>query len=684
MGNNDSKLDNRGYRDRDRAPRGGRDKAPNAKPRVNQKAPKPVGNGFDRQGDPPADKVNNDWVEEDQNESEDETAHVTSYFSDDVPEEAGGEGEGTKTKKGNSPKKATKKKDDNNEIISPIDLPLTKEMNDKGELNFGCLKLETLEEPETAAEDEMSRKDGEGEDNGQLPPKKANEEEEDEDEEEVVAKNPKGEIVFHVDNFAYMKKTQKSQVLVTGDLAWRVSVFPAYHHRGALSIYVDVVELRPRRKHANVRTCFTLSLLNEKDPQQNCFHKCEHTFNNVGDWGFNNFCSADKVLDPKNGFLISGALIVTGTLEQLPPAEGSDIDWTTYDSKEATGYVGLRNQGATCYMNSLLQTLYHTSAFTQAVFEMPTGVEFDENTFSSSSSSSSSSAIDWDELEGILNAEENIPQALQSLFFNLRFATQAPSTRALTKSFGWDREDSFTQHDVQELDRVLLDNLESKMVGTPLEGTIKRIFGGCLRHSIRCTDVDFESAREEVFYDLSLDVRGFKTIEESLAAYTAVEKLDGDNKYMAEGFGLQCAEKTSKFLKLPPVLHVQLKRWDFDLNTLEQRKVNDKFEFSDKLDFTPYLDKTASKDEVYMYRLHAVLIHSGSINGGHYYVYIRPTQAAKWFKFNDEVVTPTNISHVFETGFGGEGETTMDESGKKQTFNEKFSNACKEHNCGSY
>lgn len=36
-------------------------------------------------------------------------------------------------------------------------------------------------------------------------------------------------------------------------------------------------------------------------------------------------------------------------------------------------------------------------------------------------------------------------------------------TIELTKSFGWDTLDSFMQHDVQEFNRVLQDNLESKM-----------------------------------------------------------------------------------------------------------------------------------------------------------------------------------------------------------------------------
>ena len=44
-----------------------------------------------------------------------------------------------------------------------------------------------------------------------------------------------------------------------------------------------------------------------------------------------------------------------------------------WDSKKHTGYVGLKNQGATCYMNSLLQALFFTNKLRKAVYMMPTG-----------------------------------------------------------------------------------------------------------------------------------------------------------------------------------------------------------------------------------------------------------------------------------------------------------------------
>ncbi|KAK8521590.1 hypothetical protein V6N13_124015 [Hibiscus sabdariffa] len=39
------------------------------------------------------------------------------------------------------------------------------------------------------------------------------------------------------------------------------------------------------------------------------------------------------------------------------------VDYSAYDSKKETGYVRLKNRGSICYMNSLLQTLYHIPYF---------------------------------------------------------------------------------------------------------------------------------------------------------------------------------------------------------------------------------------------------------------------------------------------------------------------------------
>lgn len=88
--------------------------------------------------------------------------------------------------------------------------------------------------------------------------------------------------------------------------------------------------------------------------------------------------------------------------------------------------------------------------------------------------------------------------------------------------------------------------------------------------------MDFESSREEYYYDVQLNIKGKANIIESFRDYTEAEMLDGDNKYDAGEHGLQTAEKGVKFLSFPPVLHLQLMRFQYDPSQDTNVKINDR------------------------------------------------------------------------------------------------------------
>ncbi|XP_028118592.1 ubiquitin carboxyl-terminal hydrolase 12-like [Camellia sinensis] len=261
----------------------------------------------------------------------------------------------------------------------------------------------------------------------------------------------------------------------------------------------------------------------------------QHQFNaRESDWGFPSFMPLGQLYDPARGYLVNDTIVVEADV-----AVHRVVDYWAHDSKKKkTGYVGLKNQGATGYMNTLLQTLYHIPYFKKAVYHMPTT----ENDMPSGS----------------------ITLASQSLFYKLRYSDTSVATKELTKSFGWDTYDCFMQHDVQELNRVLCEKLEDKMKGTVVEGTIQRLFEGHHMSYIECINVDYKSTRKESFYDLQLDVKGCHDVYASFDKYVEVERLEGDNMYHAEQFGLQDARKGVLFIDFPPVLQLQLKRFEYD------------------------------------------------------------------------------------------------------------------------
>ncbi|MFS7989857.1 putative ubiquitinyl hydrolase 1 [Helianthus anomalus] len=433
-----------------------------------------------------------------------------------------------------------------------------------------------------------------------------------------------------IENFSRQNKRLYSDVFTVGGYKWRVLVFPKGNNVEHLSLYLDVADFATLPYNWSRYTIFNLSVVNQLHSRYTVKKDAQHQFHGrESDWGFTSFMPLSELYDSSKGYLVNDTCIIEADV-----AVRKVIDYWSYDSKKETGYVGLKNQGATCYMNSLLQTLYHIPYFRKAVYHMPTT----ENDMPSGS----------------------IPLALQSLFYKLQYNETSVATKELTKSFGWDTYDSFMQHDVQELNRVLCEKLEDKMKGTVVEGTIQKLFEGHHMNYLECINVDVKSTRKESFYDLQLDVKGCQDVYASFDKYVEVERLEGDNKYHAEGHGLQDARKGVLFTDFPPVLELQLKRFEYDYTRDTMVKINDRYEFPLELDLDrdggKYLSPDADKSVRNLYTLHSVLVHSGGISGGHYYAYIRPTLSDQWFKFDDERVTKEDLKRALEEQYGGEEE----------------------------
>ncbi|KAI8985250.1 hypothetical protein BDB01DRAFT_721890 [Pilobolus umbonatus] len=440
---------------------------------------------------------------------------------------------------------------------------------------------------------------------------------------------------WHIKDWKGLEQKAHSPAFHVNGFPWRILLFPKGNNQDKyISLYLEIAEPKENHQLEDWHKCaqFALSLSHPEDPTNYTINTANHRFaaDDI-DWGFTRFYEIEDLghqsKQNKGPFIVNNEAIISVYVRIVKDETG--VLWHNfikYNSRKQTGYVGIKNQGATCYMNSLLQSLYCTNQFRKAVYEIPT--EKDEPT-------------------------KSVALALQRCFYNLQCSDQPIGTTELTKSFGWDSLEAFMQHDVQEFNRVLQDNLEEKMKGTPADGAISKLFEGKMKSFIKCIDVDFESSRVEDYYDIQLNVKGCKNLKESFDDYITVETLEGDNKYMAEGYGLQDAHKGVIFESFPPVLHLQLKRFEYDFIRDTMVKINDRHEFPEEINLDKYCSNS-DKEGPYDYQLHGVLVHSGDLTGGHYFALIRPEQNDKWFRFDDDRVIPATKKEVFEENYGDE------------------------------
>ncbi|KAH6625648.1 hypothetical protein C7974DRAFT_396461 [Boeremia exigua] len=300
----------------------------------------------------------------------------------------------------------------------------------------------------------------------------------------------------------------------------------------------------------------------------------------------------------------------------------------TAEVRSQTGYVGLHNPRAICYMNSLLAQLFMNLDFRQFML----GLEVKDG-----------------------NGSQRLLLETQKLFATMQNSYRksadprpfAECVRTLDKT----PIDISVQMDADEFYNLLFDQWEAQLVNEGDKRKFRNFYGGQMLQQVKSKQCEHVSERADSFFALQCDVQGKANLQESLQAFVQGDVMEGDNKYKCES----CDDKFVDAVKrtclksAPDNLIFHLKRFDFDLTDFSRKKVHEHFAFPESI--LPH------KADVF--ELVGVVVHFGNCENGHYYSYIRkrPCPAGDvsptWLNFNDELVEPFNPAEIPQKAFGG-------------------------------
>nr|GEV53258.1 ubiquitin carboxyl-terminal hydrolase 26 [Tanacetum cinerariifolium] len=277
--------------------------------------------------------------------------------------------------------------------------------------------------------------------------------------------------------------------------------------------------------------------------------------------------------------------------------------------------AGLSNLGATCYANSILQFLYMNKSFREGVL-----------------------SIEPEVLE-----KQPVLDQIARLFAQLHSSNKASIDSArFIEALALDNGIQQDSHEFLTLLFSLLEQCLSYSKVAKVRSVVQDLFRGGVSHVTQCSKCGNQSeasSNVEDFYGVELNVKGLKSLDESLDDYLSVEELQGDNQYFCSSCATRVdATRSIKLQALPPVLIFQLKRCIFLPNTTTKKKITSAFCFPGEVDMARWLSEQ-SKSEL-TYDLSAVLIHKGStVNSGHYVAHIKDQDTGLWWEFDDDVVT---------------------------------------------
>lgn len=258
--------------------------------------------------------------------------------------------------------------------------------------------------------------------------------------------------------------------------------------------------------------------------------------------------------------------------------------------------VGLENAAATCYMNSIFQSLFSQPIIREFVLCIDDSLE-QQYLNELQKKQQQQNGITQVSQESKDCSNENMTQRLkhstfhefQRIFAYLAGSQQQsyrPESFWNTFLFYGQPVNPREQMDVAEFFQNFADQIDSYLKRVSLPPIFEWMCGGVFSDEKIVRSCGCRSVRDQPFVLLPVAVRNNATLEEALAETIREESIE--EYYCEKCETRDTALKRMCVARLPRTLVVHLKRFDFDWAAQETVKFNDKFVFPDILDMYPY------------------------------------------------------------------------------------------------
>ncbi|XP_055908152.1 ubiquitin carboxyl-terminal hydrolase nonstop [Eupeodes corollae] len=319
-------------------------------------------------------------------------------------------------------------------------------------------------------------------------------------------------------------------------------------------------------------------------------------------------------------------------------------------ANQTIGLRGLMNLGSTCFMNCIVQALIHTPLLSDYFLS-----ERHECNLKSSL--------------------KCLVCEVSRLFQEFYSGSRGPLSLHRFLHLIWNHAKHLAGYEQQDAHEFFIATLEilhlhcinskndernkvptystSETCPTQCKCIIDQIFTGMLQSDVVCQACKNVSTTIDPFWDISLDlgeVEGGtspKSLIDCLERYTRAEHLGSTAKIKCSTCkSYQESTKQLSLRTLPSVASFHLKR--FEHSSVIDKKISTFISFPAEFDMKPFMSEKNNPYGDYRYSLYAVVNHLGTIDTGHYIVYVRHHKDT-WVKCDDHTITTATLNQVLDS-----------------------------------